>query len=298
MKSANGSFPASRRIAIGGALIALLALGSPAQAQGWGGGWARPGWGGSAWRGPYWDSPYPQQQRSSQRDSREGRVDVSRFVVDDADAAKLGKGPIAIDSRSAENPAVSAEPIAGAPPGPPSSAYRPADAQASRWMPPAQRSTYEAAVLDAFVGVGYDTIHADDPAAQVASIQIDRRMLTPAEEKRNPVSGSAAMSVGTYGSAYGLAVNVDLTKPRSALVSTRMTMQIRDHADGKVLWEGHAEIATRDGDDDWTDGAIATRLASALLDRFPEGEKVEPIAAAPIANATPVPAAEAPASSD
>ena len=274
-----------RSLAAGLYALGTLAVTTPAMAQGPGGwgGWGNRGWGGMGWRGAYPDRPY-RTRSTSQRDPRKGRVDVSRFVIDSPQAASLGKGPIIIESRSAETPVsgtgnLSAEPIPGQPPGPPAPpAYAPPQEAKSAWMAPATRTIYEAAVLDGFVGAGYDTLHPDAERAQVASIEIDRRLLTPAEEKRNPVSGSAAMSVGTYGSSYGLAVNVDLSKPRGALVATRMTLRIRDHVGGTVLWEGHAEIATRDDDDDWDDGEIAARLASALLDRFPEGEKVQPLA--------------------
>jgi hypothetical protein len=80
------------------------------------------------------------------------------------------------------------------------------------------------------------------------------------------------VEVGTRGSAYGLGINVDLTKPRSALVSTRLDARIVDKASGKVLWEGYATIATRDGDDDWGDTRIATKLATALFDNFPKAD--------------------------
>ena len=60
-----------------------------------------------------------------------------------------------------------------------------------------------------------------------------------------------------------------LTKPRAALVSTRMEARIRDRQTNQVLWEGRAEISTRDGDADWTEQAIAAKLAQALFDGFP-----------------------------
>jgi len=36
-----------------------------------------------------------------------------------------------------------------------------------------------------------------------------------------------------------------------------------------VLWEGRAEMYSREGDDKWDDQAIATRLAKALFEDFP-----------------------------
>lgn len=111
-------------------------------------------------------------------------------------------------------------------------------------------------------------MHADPAGGQLAEVRVSREVLVPAEIKRSPVSGTAAVEVGTRGSAYGLGVNVDMTKPRTALLSTRLDARIKDRVSGKVLWEGRAQIATRDGDDKWNDGAIANRLAEALFDDF------------------------------
>lgn len=223
-------------------VVAGLSMAPAAYAQpvGWG-----PGWGSG------WDTPGRSDFRSNaprSRDSREGQVDVSRFVIDSPAASALGHGPITVESDS----------------GP----------EGTSWLAPNLRAAYEAAIVDSLVGAGYDTLHANPEHAQHVTLTIARRVLVPAEEKRSPVSGSAAMSMGTRGSAYGLAVNVDLSKPRPALVSTRLDMRILDHAGGTVLWEGHAEIATRDGDEDWSEDRIAHKLAAALLDRFPEAQPV------------------------
>ncbi|MCJ2182982.1 hypothetical protein MTR62_09790 [Novosphingobium sp. 1949] len=225
-----------------------LALAAPASAQpGWGGGWG--GWGGRGGWG--WDDPMMPAARPSRsaKDPRDGHVQVARFVRDDAAAQALGHGSIKVVAARSDEPE-------------------------SDWVGPDRRSRFEAAAESALIGAGYDTLRTAGPDVQIATVKIRQRVLVPAELKRSPVSGSAAMSVGTYGQSYGLAVNVDLTKPRTALVSTRMDLRILDHADGTVLWEGHAEIATYEGDDKWTDDAIATKLADALLDRFPEGQPV------------------------
>uniref|UniRef100_UPI00366A783F hypothetical protein n=1 Tax=Paenibacillus abyssi TaxID=1340531 RepID=UPI00366A783F len=86
------------------------------------------------------------------------------------------------------------------------------------------------------------------------------------------------MEVGTYGQSYGLGINVDLSKPRSALVATRLDARIVERESGKVLWEGYATIATREGDDKWPDGMIATKLAGALFDGFPRPTRSLPSA--------------------
>ncbi|SFF94904.1 hypothetical protein SAMN05518801_10484 [Novosphingobium sp. CF614] len=236
-------------------MIAMLLASPSAQARpgGWGDG-GYPGGGYPGWGSPGWDGPMgAPMSRGGSRDPREGRVAVSRFVVAEPAADALGHGPVTVESESGEGP----------------------------WVETGQRAAYEAAVIDALVGAGYDTLHPGGAQAQVAKLRVTRQVLVPAEEKKSPVSGSAAMSVGTHGSAYGLAVNVDMTKPRAALVSTRLDARILDQASGKVLWEGYATIATREGDDDWGEGRIASKLAAALFDNFPKADAIVP-AGAPI----------------
>jgi hypothetical protein len=230
--------------AIAAGMTAMLFAAPSAQAQ-WGPGWGGGGgWGG---RGSMLDSPgYPNRNT---KDSREGRVEVSRFVSTDPAVAELGKGPVSVESESGDGP----------------------------WVDASMRRTFEAAIVDALVGAGYDTLHPDVPQPQITKLKISRRVLTPAEEKRSPVSGTAVAEVGTYGHSYGLGVNIDMTKPRSALVSTRLDARILDKASGKVLWEGYATIATREGDDKWSEGMIATKLAGALFDNFPKADAITPV---------------------
>ena len=225
-------------------LVAIAAIATPASAQwggggyggGWGGGgWGRPGWGGSSWGGGYGNQ---RLNTSNARDSREGKVDADVFMADGA-ADLLGQGPAIVTAAPGGTTDASDEAV------------------------------YEAAIVDQLVKVGYDTEAPDPKVGQVVELRIMRDVLVPPEDKRNPVSGEAAVSTGTYGSSVGLAVAVDLTKPRTALLSTRMEVRVRDRATDKPLWEGRAEIATRDGDDHWGEQAIATRLAAAIFEHFP-----------------------------
>ena len=240
-------------------MVAMLLAPSSAQAQPgpWGAGWGYRGWG-----DPMMDAPAP-RSRGHYRDPREGRVQVSRFVVAGTAADELGHGPITVESESGNGP----------------------------WVGESERATYEAAIVDALVNAGYDSRHPGAQDAQMVKLQISRQVLVPAEAKTSPVSGSAAMSVGSHGySAYGLAINVDMTKPLPALLSTRLDARILDKASGRVLWEGYATIATYEGDDDWTDGRIATKLSQALFDNFPKAENVVPASqTVPAANAEPEP---------
>lgn len=242
-----------------GALI-LTALPGPLLARP--GGWGGPGWGGGyGGYGGYGGSLLDSRARSfSRSDPREGRVQVSRFIAADAPADALGHGAVAVTSLAAAN---RDGPVGDGPVG-----DGPLRGGAQDYLAHNARAPFEAAVVDRLIAVGYDTIHADPAGGQLAEVRVSREVLVPAEVKRSPVSGTAAMEVGTRGSAYGLGINVDMTKPRTALLSTRLDARIKDRATGKVLWEGHSQIATREGDDKWNDGAIASRLAEALFDDF------------------------------
>lgn len=225
-------------------LAASAVQAQPSWGSRWGGGYGS-GWGGG-WNDPLMGGPASSPYRNNSKDPREGRVEVSRFAAQGPEAAELGHGTVTVTSESGEGP----------------------------WISGPERARYEAAIVDALVGAGYDTQAKADNGGQDVELKITRQVLSPAEEKRSPVSGTAAMGVSNRGSAYGLAVNVDLTKPRTALVSTRLDTRIVDKASGKVLWEGYATIATREGDNNWPDDRIAGKLASALFDGFPKADPV------------------------
>lgn len=237
----------------------MLACASPALARpgGWGGGnWG----GGSNWDRPGWDRmdrARPQQDRS-----REGKVTAESFTVQGDAARALGHGRMAVIP-------------APTPPPPPPAAQAEADAEtiAPNVPPtssdPRERATYEAAVIDQLAQAGYDTATADPAGGHVTELRITHDVIAPAEAPRKPVSGEMTMGVSNRGSMMGMAINVDMTKPLGALVATRLEARIRDRATNQVLWEGRADIMTRDGDARWTDQAIATRLADALFGDFP-----------------------------
>ena len=236
--------------ALAASIAAVLIVGPQAQARpGWyGAGAYGPGGYGSGWNDPWgspWGGPFDRPGIPSRSyDPREGKISVSRFVASPEASAQLGHGAVVVNSESSDE----------------------------NWVAEGDRKTFEAAVVDLLVGAGYNTLQRDPAGGQIAELRVSRHELAPAEEKRSPVSGSAAVSVGTYGTSYGLAVNVDLSKPRSALVSTRLDVRIADKTTGAVLWEGYATIATRDGDDGWTDTKIANRLSEALFDNFPKAD--------------------------
>jgi len=220
--------------------LALLALSTAAPSLARPGQWDRPGWGqGRATSdfGSRLGRDRDIQRRGS--DSREGKVETASFVVPGEAADALGKGTILIET------AKDSLPDAG------------------------MKAAYEAAVIDRLIAAGYDTTAPEGAEGQVAELRISRDVLVPAEGKRNPVSGEMEVGVSNHGSMMGMGINIDLSKPRAALVTTRLEARIRDKATGEVLWEGRADVATRDGDDGWSNQAIAGRLAQALFQNFP-----------------------------
>ncbi|MDR2857466.1 MAG: hypothetical protein LBV50_06435 [Novosphingobium sp.] len=208
---------------------------------------ARPGgWGG--WDGAAWGGPDRDASRST-AGRREGRIEVNRFVAGDDAARALGHGRIAVA----------------------------ADTRGQDYVPQGDRAAFEAAVIDQLVRAGYDTAHADADDGQLAELTVTRTTVEAAGERRRPVSGEMGMSIGNRGTAYGLGLNIDLSKPRPPLVATRLEARIRDRATGQTLWEGRAEVAVREGSKGWTEQDIAARLAEALFRGFPgtSGETIQ-----------------------
>lgn len=234
---------AALAIAIG---MAGLLVATPAAARpgGWGGdGWGRGGGGADGWDRGWGGGAMVRGSGAGQTRGGppEDRVTVATFVTEDAtDAALLRKGTVS---------------VTGAPTG--------------SGVDSGELAVFSAAVVDQLAQAGYRTDVPDGSGAQVTELHISHETIQP-EEVKKPVSGAMAVGVSNRGTAYGMAVNIDLSKPRSALISTTLEARIRDRASGRVLWEGRADIATRQGDEHWSATAIATRLAAALFDRFPD----------------------------
>ena len=227
-----------RYAAISAALLVLTLPGLADAHPGRGGGWGGGSWGRDTWDGGMLRGRGPDPARSG---PPEDRVTVSTFVTDEEPAAaSLRQGTIA---------------VTGAPTG--------------SGVDSGELAVYAAAVVDQLAQAGYRTDVPESTTGQVTELHISHATLQP-EEVRKPVSGAMAVGVSNRGTATALALNIDLSKPRSALISTTLEARIRDRASGKVLWEGRADIATRAGDDRWSSGAIANRLAAALFYRFPD----------------------------
>lgn len=206
-----------------------------------------PGWGGPGWDGPGWDGPGRSERPGARRAaSPEGKVQVSTFVAEGTEAAVLGQGKITVTEAPAGGGVTN----------------------------PRELATYEAAVIDALAGSGYDTATPDPAGGQVAEVRVLRTQAVPEEAPHKPVSGEMMMGVSNHGSMMGMALNVDLSKPRKALIATRLEARIKDRTSGAVLWEGHARILTRESDERWGDGQIAAKLAAALFERFPAAQQI------------------------
>ncbi|HVR90700.1 MAG TPA: DUF4136 domain-containing protein [Novosphingobium sp.] len=230
---------AALALSLGTALMATPGLAQP-------GPWGDRGWGHEPIeRGGY-------RSRTAPRDgTREGKVEVARFIAEGTPAEALGHGAVIV--RAA--PAIEGRPA-------------PLDDR--------ERATYEAAVIDQLARSGYQTADLSTEGGQVAELRVVHDVVVPEEAPHKSVSGAMEAGVSNHGSMLGMAIDVDLSKPARALVGTRLELRIRDRATGAVLWEGRADITTREGSSRWTDQAIATRLAEALFDKFPgrSGETV------------------------
>jgi hypothetical protein len=200
---------------------------------------AQPGpWGGSGWgRDSGWAA-----RGARSAPSLEGSVEVARFRADGIDPAALIKGGIVVIAMPGQVAAAD----------------------------PRLNATFQAAVETQLIDAGYQALPAgSSPSDRIAEVRILRSEAVPAEGKRDSVSGEMSMGVSNRGSMLGMAVHIDGTKPKKALIETRLETRIRDRSSGEVLWEGRAAIYTRDGDERWNDDAIAARLADALFDGFP-----------------------------
>ena len=169
--------------------------------------------------------------------SLDDHVSTARFIAKDAEA-RLGRGPITAKTSP--------------------------DAD----LPQATGAVFEAALVDQLAKAGYNTAQTEAPDGQLAELIVTRTIVAPEAEKQKPVSGTAMMGISNRGSMMGLALNIDLGKPRKAIIATQIKVRIKDRATQATLWEGRASMETRDGDAHWTEDAIATRLAAALFDGF------------------------------
>jgi len=233
-------------------LFAAIALtwAMPALAQRYPGGWSgRGGW------------AQGEERVATQGNAEPSRhIEVDTFRAADAGGA-LGQGRIV----------VAASPPAAPPPPDMTPDRLPGNADAA--APDDKLPVYEAAVIDQLGGKGYDIAHADDPR-QLAEVAVSHDVVVPEEAPHRPVSGEVSMGVSNRGSGFGGALFIDLSKPRKAIIATRLEVRIRDKATHRVLWEGYAQGQARMTGAGFDDTRMATRLAGALFAKFPDGKVV------------------------
>jgi hypothetical protein len=244
--------------------VLVLVLAAPVCAQSYPG-----GWGGRGMRGAWPDGPDRVATQGNAEPSK--RIDVETFRAADAGDA-LGKGRIVV-----------VETTPPAAPAPPSDAA-PDALPRNDAMPSLEDKlpVYEAAVIDQLAKKGYDTATATNPQ-QLIEVSVGHDIVVPEEAPHKPVSGEVSVGVSNRGSGFGGALFIDLSKPRKAIVATRIDVRIRDQATHRVLWEGHALGQARMTDGGLDDTRMATRLASALFARFPAGQVVQTLPGTPLA---------------
>jgi|GEM_PF-313814 len=244
--------------------VIAMALAAPALAQPYPGGWGgRGGW-------PDGDGRVATQGNAEPSK----RVDVETFRAADAGDA-LGKGRIVVVDTP---PPAPPRPEPGAEAGPPPPAYAaalPGNNDGPRDFDD-KLPVYEAAVIDQLAGKGYDIATAGDPQ-QVVEIRVSHDVVVPEEAPHKPVSGEVSVGVSNRGYGYGGALFIDLSKPRKAIIATRIDVRIRDKATHRVLWEGYAQGQSRLTDNGADDTHIATRLSTALFAKFPDGKVVQAV---------------------
>ncbi len=240
-------------------LLITLAVVAPALAQPYPGGWADR-------RGPWQDRVMTQGNAEPST-----RIDVETFRAADA-GAMLGKGRIVVVDTAKPQPTPDPDAQAAAPmPG------FVAPLPGSNDTPPdldGKLPVYEAAVIDQLARKGYDVADAANPQ-QLVEIAISHDVVVPEEAPHRPVSGEVSIGVSNRGFGYGGAIAIDLTKPRKAIMATRLDVRIRDKVTARVLWEGYAQGQSRLSESGLDNGRIAARLSGALFARFPDGKVVQ-----------------------
>lgn len=93
-------------------------------------------------------------------------------------------------------------------------------------------------MIDAWAGSGYDTATADPQGGQIAEVRVLHRVAAPAEAPHKPVSGEMMMGMSNRGSMMGMGINIDMTKPRKALISTRLEARIKDRPAARCCGKG------------------------------------------------------------
>lgn len=166
-----------------------------------------------------------------------GPVEVTRFHV--PETARLGSGTIRVEPVEGETETL-------------------------------EFRTYAAAVMRELTRHGYTAPLPGEPAAtqQVARLSIARQTFRPGRNG-SPVSVGVGGSTGSYGSGLGLGLGIDLSGPPPEQVETRLSVSIRDGAQGRTLWEGRAAFTVSAKSPLSQAPLGAAKMAEALFKDFP-----------------------------
>ena len=220
-----------KRLALVAAALGVTALPGSSSAQ--------PEWG-VPYMGPL-PPGYDYGPSYGARGPREGKIDTATFLASNGNVGQLGHGSIVLAANTGNT----------------------AGGQYD--------GAFESALIDQLGKAGYRTDVQPGGAAQTIEFTVSHDVVRPPEPGHSPVGGSVAVGAGSHGwGGVGVGIDIDLSKPLKALVATRLQARIRDSATNELLWEGRAQVVTRDGDKRWTPQLIATRTTAALFKGFPK----------------------------
>ena len=130
------------------------------------------------------------------------------------------------------------------------------------------------AVAQALTGLGYTPSTAVDPDS-VAEVRVERQT-AHRDRTHPPVSVGLGGASGGYHSSFGLGIGFSLGGGPKDMVTTHLSVIIRDRASGKPLWEGRAENTEDAKSKNGMAEGAAPRLVAALFAGFPgkSGETV------------------------
>ena len=130
------------------------------------------------------------------------------------------------------------------------------------------RTVFGEAVERALIDANFIALPgAAGQARYIARIAVSRR--AQGEVAADGQEAGAATQVGNWGA--GLRVTLPSSKSQlRALVMTELTIELVSRAEGRVVWRGSALTAQADGTPGDAPGAVAAKLAGAVMRGFPE----------------------------
>lgn len=134
--------------------------------------------------------------------------------------------------------------------------------------PAAVRAVFAEAVERALIDANFIALPgAGGQARYIARIAVLRR--AQGEVAADGQEAGAATRVGNWGA--GMTVTLPSAKSQlRALVITELTIELVSRAEGRVVWRGSALTAQADGTPADAPGAVAAKLAGAVMRGFPE----------------------------